>query len=93
MVNAANSNPDVLHLYYNDVVAKPMAAVRKLYRHCEFDLSEIAEQKMAAFLEQPRRRSDRHYDLAEFGLDAEALREHFAGYVQHFAVPREADSR
>ena len=87
MIDAASHIPHILHLHYQDVVTGPMAAVRKLYRHCGFGLSEIAAQRMAAFLEQPHQRSPRQHDLAEFGLDAGALRECFADYVRHFAVP------
>jgi hypothetical protein len=45
---------------------------------------------MAAFLQRPRTASTRHYNLAEFGLDAAGLRERFARYVRHFALAEEA---
>ncbi|HEY2007403.1 MAG TPA: sulfotransferase [Rhizomicrobium sp.] len=87
MVDAAGRIPGILHLHYRDVVADPMAAIRKLYRHCGFDLGEIAKQRMEAFLNRQRPLSARRYDFAEFGLDPGALRESFARYVQYFAVP------
>ncbi len=90
MMAAASRHPDILHLYYREVVAHPIAAIRTLYRHCGFELSDVAEQRMAAFLARPRRRARRTYDFAKFGLDAKNLRERFAGYVQHFAVAEEA---
>ena len=91
MVNAASRIPHILHLHYREVVANPMAAIRKLYRHCGFELEETAEQRMAAFLKRPHDRPCRQYDFTEFGLDAGSLRERFARYVRYFAVPEQAD--
>ena len=87
---AAGRFPDILHLHYREVVAQPIAAVRTLYRHCGRDLSQVAEQRMSAFLARPRHRSVPRYDFAMFGLDAGSLRERFAAYVRHFAVPMDA---
>ena len=93
MMDAADRLPHILHLQYHEVAASPMTAIRKLYRHCGFELGESAGQRMAAFLERRRQRSVRDYSFAEFGLDAATLRERFAGYVRHFAVPEEAAVR
>lgn len=90
MMDAASHVPGILHLYYREVVANPMAAVRALYRHCGFDLSPVAEERMKAFLDQPRQPAARRPDFARFGLDPAALRDRFAGYVRYFAVPESA---
>jgi hypothetical protein len=90
MMSAASRIPNILHLNYREVVANPLAAIRALYCHCGCNLSQIAEQRMAAFLQRPRSASTRHYNLAEFGLDAATLRERFARYVRHFALAEEA---
>ena len=92
MMDAAIRLPRILHLHYREVVEQPMAAIRKLYRHCGLELEASAEQRMKAFLARPRRRAPRVYDLARAGLDAASLRERFAAYVRHFAVPEEASS-
>jgi hypothetical protein len=90
MMEAAGQG--VLHLHYGRVVAQPVAAVRTLYRHCGWEFSAAAEQRMAAFLARPHRRRFPTQDFASFGLDAGALRDRFARYVRHFAVPEEAVS-
>jgi hypothetical protein len=89
MMDAASRIPRILHLHYGQVVAQPIAAVRTIYRQCGFELSGIAEQRMAAFLTRPHRRSVRDRDFSRFGLDAGTLRDRFARYVRHFAVPEE----
>lgn len=90
MMDAAGRIPHILHLNYREVVADPMTAIGKLYRHCGTELGEIAGQRIAAFLDRAHERSARHYSFAEFGLDAANLRDRFAGYIRHFAVPEEA---
>ena len=87
MVDAAGRIPNILHLHYREVVADPMLAIHKVYGHCGLDLSESARQRMTAFLERPRPLLARRDHLAEFGLDPGALRDSFASYVRHFAVP------
>ncbi len=90
MMDAAGRLPHILHLYYGQAVAEPIAAVRTLYRYCGFELSGTAEQRMAAFLARPHRCAVRTQDFARFGLDAGILRDRFARYVRHFAVPEES---
>ena len=90
MMDAAGHLPRILHLHYGQVVAEPVAAVRALYRHCGLELSGAAEARMTAFLARPHRRRVRSQDFASFGLDAGTLRDRFAAYVRHFAVPEEA---
>lgn len=90
MMEAEGHLPRILHLHYGQVVAEPVAAIRTLYRHCGFELSKPAEQRMAGFLARPHRRRVRTHDFSSFGLDAGTLRDRFARYVRHFAVPEEA---
>ncbi|MDR3528572.1 MAG: sulfotransferase [Rhizomicrobium sp.] len=86
----ADGADNILHLHFRDVIADPMAAVAKVYAHCGRDLPPAAKLKMLSWLaSRPRARSRRHYDLAEFGLEAGDLRQRFAGYMRHFAVPME----
>lgn len=88
---AADGADDILHLYFRDVVSDPFAAVSAIYAHCDRGLSPAAKVKMRAWLARtPESRTRHRYSLAEFGLDAMELRERFAGYMQHFAVPIEA---
>jgi hypothetical protein len=86
MMNAAGRIPHILHLHYREVVANPLAAVRKFYRHCGLEFSEAAEERMTAFLDRPRHLSARRFDFAEFGLDPDTLRDSFAAYVRYFGV-------
>lgn len=79
----------LLHMQFRDITARPMAAVARLYDACGLALSRDAERRMQAWLRRQRRRRHPRYRLEEFGLEAGALRERFADYIQAFAVPVE----
>jgi len=77
-----------LHLNYRQIVARPIDAVRAVYRHCDLMLTEEAEGRMRSWLRTAAnvRRPWRDYKLAEFGLDAQLLRERFAPYTDTFGI-------
>jgi hypothetical protein len=81
-----------LDVHYADLVADPMACVRRIYRHIGAALSPRVEQAMTAYLaDNAQGKYGRHsYTLADLGLDPGALAERFAGYVERHAVPTEA---
>jgi hypothetical protein len=78
----------VLHLNYRQVVARPLDAVRAVYRHCGLELAEEAEERMRNWLRSAAnvRRPSRNYKLAQFGLDPHLLRERFAPYIETFGI-------
>src|SRR5215469_2261933 len=80
-----------LHLNYKRIVARPIDAVRAVYRHCDLVLTEEAEGRMRSWLRTGAnvRRPWRGYRLAEFGLDAQLLRERFAPYTDTFGIELE----
>lgn len=89
MMQAGAQSNDILHLHYRELVAAPMEAVAKLYRHCGRVLSPDARRRMQAFAARPKPKRTRQYSLAEFGLEAGSLREAFAPYTQAFAMGAE----
>src|SRR5215468_9137757 len=77
-----------LHLNYRQIIARPIDAVRAVYRHCDLVLTDEAEGRMRSWLRTAAnvRRPWRDYKLAEFGLDAQLLRERFAPYTDTFGI-------
>jgi hypothetical protein len=79
----------VFDLHYAALVADPLGAVRRIYAH--FDLP--FERELEARMETHLRRNPQHkhgvhrYSLADFGLEADPLRERFAAYCERFGVP------
>jgi len=75
-----------LDVRYDDLVADPMASVRRIYTHYGLLLSPVAEERMRRFLAQhPKDKHGRHqYTLAEFGLDRDEEAERYRPYRDRF---------
>src|SRR5262249_28791300 len=89
------SSESVLHLHYRQIIASPLKAVKAVYDHCGMDLNEDVEDRMRGWLDRTASvaRPRRPYDLAEFGLDPQQLRECFARYTQLFGGEIERERR
>jgi len=76
---------------YRDLVADPLAIVRRIYDRFDMTLSADAESRMRRFLDHhPKDRHGAHrYSLAAFGLDAGDLRPRFKSYCERFGLAPE----
>jgi hypothetical protein len=81
----------VVELYFRDFMQDQVGTVRRAYSHFGLVLPEPAAQAMQQLLDDnPADKFGKHlYQLADTGLDLDALREGFARYEKHFNVPRE----
>lgn len=75
-----------LDVYYDELVADPMAQVRRIYAHADQPLTPEAEAGMREWaVENERDRRPLHaYTLEEFGYTREGLRAEFAAYCERF---------
>ncbi|MCF2526704.1 sulfotransferase family protein [Yinghuangia soli] len=80
---AAHPDVPVVDVRYPDLVADPVATMRRIYTEVGDPLSADTEARWAAYMqENPQGKFGRHeYSTAEFGLSTEAVRERFAGYT------------
>lgn len=94
-MSGLSSSGGVLHLHYRQIVSNPLDAVRAVYRHSGLVLTAAAEAHMRSWLRTAVnvRRPWRDYQLAEFGLDADLLRERFARYTDTFGIEIESGER
>ena len=78
-------------LQFDDFQRDPLGCIADIYDHFELPLSERAEQAIANFRsDNPRGKHGEHrYGLADWGLEAEAIRERFQPYIERFGIPRE----
>jgi Sulfotransferase family len=88
---AAHPEHPIVDVMYADLVQDTVRTVAGIYRDCGTELSEPARAAMTAHVEShPKGRfGDHGYDLAEYGLDADDLRERFADYVARYDIPTE----
>jgi hypothetical protein len=75
-----------LDVHYAELVADPMAQVRRIYAHAGLELTAAAEAQMRQWaVENERDRRPVHaYTLEEFGYTQDGLRREFAAYCERF---------
>jgi len=76
---------------YDDLMADPIAEVRRICEHAGLPFDERASQAAAQYLEaNPKNRFGRHdYRLADFGLTDQMVDETLAAYREAYAIPVE----
>jgi len=77
-----------LDLRYEDLIADPLGAARKVYARIGRDMTVADEAAMRAWLAVNGRdsRPSHQYSLAQFGLSADQLKSDFAAYRQRFIL-------
>jgi hypothetical protein len=77
-----------LDLYYIDLVADPIGAVRKVYARFDLPFPERLDEKIREFLRQnPRERFGKHrYSLEQFGLNLEKEKRRYSAYRERFRL-------
>ena len=77
-----------LDLYYHDLVADPIGAVRKVYAHFDLPFPEGLEERLGEFLHHnPKDRFGSHrYSLEQFGMNREEELKRFAAYRERFRL-------
>lgn len=77
-----------LDLYYADLTADPIGAVRKLYTHFDLPFPEGLEERTGEFLRRnPKDRFGAHrYSLERFGMNLEEETRRYAAYRERFRL-------
>ncbi len=86
----AKHGPDSIHdVQYADTVRDPLGVVRGIYARFGIDFTPEIEAAMQGYLDaNPKGKHGAHsYDLAEFGLSKEGVRERFASYIADYDIP------
>jgi hypothetical protein len=81
-------------LAFREIVEDPVGAVRRLYDHFGFELTDEAERRMRAwYAENPQgKRGGHHYRAESFGLSQAEMTDRFSAYTEHFGVEREPEA-
>lgn len=77
-----------LDLYYDDLVANPVGAVRKVYDHFDLPFPQDMEQRIGDFYRRnPKDRFGTHrYSLEQFGMNREEEMRRYAAYRERFRL-------
>ncbi|MEE9606468.1 MAG: sulfotransferase [Myxococcota bacterium] len=90
-VRASEASQRFFDLHFRELVADPIAAVRRLYARFDLELTPDAERRMRDWQrENPQGRHGEHrYSAEPYGISEGEIAERFAPYTDHFAVERE----
>lgn len=86
----AKHGSEAIHdVQYADTLRDPMGVVRGIYQRFGIDFTPPIAAAMQAYLDaNPKGKHGSHsYDLAEYGLSKEAVRERFKGYIEDYDIP------
>ena len=88
---AARPEHPICDILYADLVERPVDTVRTIYSSLGLELDPVAAAAIGAYVDaHPKGEFGSHrYDVAEFGLDAAALRERFSSYTDRYGIPEE----
>jgi Sulfotransferase family len=73
---------------YREILRDPMGVVERIHRRFDYPLSDGAKRAMHRYLDaHPQHARGTHrYTLAQFGLDADAIRARFSAYSSRFSA-------
>ncbi len=86
----AKHGADAIHdVQYADTVRDPIATVRAIYDRFDEPFTAEAESAMQAYManNQQGKHGKHSYDLAEYGLTREGVRERFKSYIERYDIP------
>lgn len=78
-----------MDIQFEEVIADPVAALARAYEHFGIAWTDEAESRMRGFLaDNPRGKHGSHrYELEDFGIDLDQIRERFADYCRAYDIP------
>ena len=79
------------HLLYSELMADPIAAVRRIYAQFDRELHPLHVQRMETWMHMRGQDAfGRHgYDARDFGLAKEQIRARYSDYIARYQIPEE----
>ncbi|CAD5124565.1 DgyrCDS12839 [Dimorphilus gyrociliatus] len=71
---------------FKDLIKNPIETVQSVYKQLGTTLDDNSYKKMAAFLNSHKKSSSKAFDIQDFGLTKETIRESFKEYTDYFKV-------
>jgi sulfotransferase family protein len=96
MIRAADEEPfaeAIFHIHYSELVSNPLGALKRLYHHFGLPLESDAAANIYRTVEAKPDGGHRanRYSFADYGIDADEIREQFAHYMARFGTRPEPD--
>jgi hypothetical protein len=86
---AKHGQEAILDVQYADTLSDPLGQIRRIYDNFGEEFTPEAEASMQAYLadNQKGKHGKHAYDLAEYGLSKEGVRERFKSYIEDYDIP------
>ena len=86
--DALSDDRQFLDIHYNDLVGDPVRTVCSIYDYFQLPVDDEVRERIAAYQDDnPQNKHGRHsYSPAEYGLNADELRERFSAYIRRYDV-------
>lgn len=90
----AHPEHEIIDVHYADLVGDPLRTIETIYAASDRELDDRARNAVAAYVSaNPKGQFGTHgYRLEDFGLQADAVRERFAEYVERYGIPAEVSA-
>lgn len=90
-VRQATGGQRFVDVWFGDIVTDALAVVERIYVQIGLDLPKDVRDRMARYVAGHGRdkRPAHGYTLAQFGLDAEAIRREFSAYREAYVLPHQ----
>jgi len=90
-VRQASDGQRFVDVWFGDIVTSALEVVERIYSQIGFDLSASVRDRMERYVTGHGRdkRPAHGYTLAQFGLDAEAIRREFSAYRETYVLPHQ----
>lgn len=90
-VRQATGGQRFVDVWFGDIVTDALAVVERIYAQIGLDLPASVRDRMARYVASHGRdtRPAHGYTLAQFGLDAEAIRREFSAYRETYVLPHQ----
>jgi Sulfotransferase family len=90
--SGAVPNDQIVDSHFLDLMADPVASLRRLYEELELHWPAGHERTVRDYLAaKPKGKHGAHnYDFSDVGLDEASVRSTFANYVDHYGITEEA---
>lgn len=84
-------NSKIIDVYFPELISNPINTIEKTYQMLKIKLTEGTKQNIEHYLEsRPRNKYGTHsYNLREFGLNKEEIRDKFKFYTDYYNIPIE----
>jgi hypothetical protein len=89
--SGAVPNAQIVDSHFLDLMADPVASLRRLYEQLELDWPAKHDRSVRDYLAaKPKGKHGEHrYEFADVGLDETSVRKSFARYVAHYGITEE----